>query len=257
MDETYLHLKHSRFFERLPDEQIAELAARAQLRRFDPGAPLFNPASPGDCVLLLISGRVRLYHVTPAGKQILLGIINPGEIFGEIALLVSGERAHFAEPMERSTIVVIPAGHVKALVETNPELCLRAAELALRRRIECERRLISLLFRPVRDRLIALLLDLAEKYGEAAPEGLRIGLPLSQQDLSSAIGSTRETVSLSLGELQSAGHIRVERRQVTLMNVEALRATVDQEKTQGWSDPTGASRKGRGGERPRSEGRTT
>lgn len=228
MDEIYRHLKQSRFFERLPDEQIVALAAQAQLRRFRPRAPVFTPATPRDYIFILISGRVRLYHVTPAGKQILLGIIDPGEIFGEIALLLAGERGHFAEPMVLSTIIMMSADAVKAHIQGDPELCLGTAELALRRRIECERRLVSLLFRSVRDRLIALLLDLAEKYGKSTPDGLRIGLPLSQQDLASAIGSTRESVSLSLSELHSAGYVDVNRRQVTLTNTQRLRTMIDQ-----------------------------
>ena len=98
--------------------------------------------------------------------------------------------------------------------------------MGLRRR-RIERRLKSLLFRSNRERLIFLLLELAEKYGQAASEGVRIGIKLSHQDLASIIGSTRETVTVVLSELQTEGYLIVRRRQIILARPGELAAGID------------------------------
>ena len=87
-----------------------------------------------------------------------------------------------------------------------------------------ERRLKSLLFRSNRDRLVHLLLELAEKYGRPTVEGVVLGIKLSHQDLASIIGSTRETVTVLLGELQQEGQLRIERRRIILTQFERLAA---------------------------------
>jgi CRP-like cAMP-binding protein len=95
------------------------------------------------------------------------------------------------------------------------------------RRQRVERRLKSLLFRSNRERLIYLLLELAEKYGRTNPDGLLIGIKLSHQELANMIGSTRETVTVLLGELQSEGLLAIQRRQVILRNPTRLADSID------------------------------
>ena len=95
------------------------------------------------------------------------------------------------------------------------------------RRQSVERRLKSLLFRSNRERLVHLLLELAEKYGHPTPEGTLIGIKLSHQDLASMIGSTRETVTVLLGELQAAGDLTIKRRQIILTQLDRLAACID------------------------------
>ena len=94
------------------------------------------------------------------------------------------------------------------------------------RRKRVERRLKSLLFRSNRERLIHLLLELAEKYGQRDSEGLLIGIKLSHQELANTIGSTRETVTVILGELQSENSVIVRRRQIILTQPDQLAASI-------------------------------
>jgi CRP/FNR family transcriptional regulator, cyclic AMP receptor protein len=86
----------------------------------------------------------------------------------------------------------------------------------------------SLLFRSNRDRLIHFLLELAEKYGQRTPEGVLLGIKLSHQDLAGVIGSTRETVTVLLGELQREGRLSVKRRQVIVKDLARLAASIDE-----------------------------
>jgi CRP/FNR family cyclic AMP-dependent transcriptional regulator len=227
MDDKFWYLKNCDLFERLSVEQIAEVESRSRVRAFDRGSLVYLPTDASESVLLLTSGRIKIYHITSEGKQASLAIIDPGELFGELAVFENGPREEFAETMEKSTVVLIPASLIHGLMEQHTHVSLGVTRLMGLRRQRVERRLKSLLFRSNRERLIYLLLELAEKYGRTNPDGLLIGIKLSHQELANMIGSTRETVTVLLGELQSEGLLAIQRRQVILRNPTRLADSID------------------------------
>src|SRR5690606_8994489 len=99
MGEKYWYLKNCELFEQLTAEQIAQLESHAKARTFARRSLIYLPSDASDSVLLLTSGRVKIYYVTPEGKQALLALIDPGELFGEVAILADGRREEFAEAM--------------------------------------------------------------------------------------------------------------------------------------------------------------
>ena len=227
MDEKFWYLKNCDLFERLTPEQLSRLESRSRSKTFERNSLLYLPTDRSDAILLLVSGRVKIYHITGEGKQALLAIIDPGEVFGELAVIDSGQREEFAEAMETSKVVLIPGSEVRLLMEEHPNVSVSVTKLMGLRRQKVERRLKSLLFRSNRDRLIYLLLELAEKYGQDTAQGVLIGIKLSHQDLASIIGSTRETVTVLLGELQSEGALMIKRRQIVLKLMEQLASSID------------------------------
>ncbi|NOX56426.1 MAG: Crp/Fnr family transcriptional regulator [Planctomycetes bacterium] len=226
MQEKFWYLKRCDLFERLDAEEIEALESRCLMRTFARKSLIYLPSDQSDSVLLLASGRVKLYHITHDGKEAVLALIEPGELFGELALVEPGQREEFAEAMIPSRVVLIPGEAVRELMEKHPEVSLEVTRLMGLRRRRTERRLKSLLFRSNRERLIHLLLELAEKYGRATSDGLLIDIKLSHQELASIIGSTRETVTVVLGELQAEGYLLIQRRQVILRNLEGLAASL-------------------------------
>ena len=227
MNEKFWYLKSCELFERLTPQQVERLESRSRSRKFERNNLIYLPTDASDSVLLLTSGRVKIYHLTGDGKLALLAIVEPGEMFGELAMLDAGQREEFAETMEASTLVLIPGEAIRSLMHDSPELSLGVTKMMGLRRRRIERRLKSLLYRSNRERLIFLLLELAEKYGQSTSEGVRIGIKLSHQDLASIIGSTRETVTVVLGELQSEGYVIIRRRQIILARLDALAAGID------------------------------
>lgn len=187
---------------------------------------IYMPADVGESVMLLTVGRIKLYHITPEGKQTLLALIEPGEIFGELAVFESGGREEFAEAMLKSTLIKIPRQAIVDLMETHADVAVGVTKLMGFRRRRVERRLKSLLFRSNRERLVHLLLELADQYGSSTPEGVRLGIKLSHQELASIIGSTRETVTVVLGELQSEESISIVKRQILLRKMEGLAKSI-------------------------------
>lgn len=226
MQEKFWYLKRCDLFERLDAEEIEALESRCLLRTFARKSLIYLPSDQSDSVLLLASGRVKLYHITNEGKEAVLALIEPGELFGELALVEPGQREEFAEAMMPSRVVLIPGAAVRELMEKHPEVSLEVSRLMGLRRRRTERRLKSLLFRSNRERLIHLLLELAEKYGRPTSDGLLIDIKLSHQELASIIGSTRETVTVVLGELQTEGYLLIRRRQVVLRNLDGLASSL-------------------------------
>ena len=119
MQEKYWYIKNCRLFERLETAQLDWLEARSRIRKFPRNTSIYLPADQSDGVLLLAEGRVKLCSVTPEGKQSILTFIEPGEVFGELAIFDRGQREEFAEAVEASTVVLIPADYLRKVVEEN------------------------------------------------------------------------------------------------------------------------------------------
>ncbi|QDU00284.1 Crp/Fnr family transcriptional regulator [Gimesia aquarii] len=227
MDKNFWYLKNCDLFERLSQDQIADVERHSSVRQFGRGNLVYLPTESSDSVFLVLTGRVKLYHITGEGKQALLALIEPGELFGELAILGGGEREEYAEAMLKSTIIRIPGQVIQDLMEQHAGVSLGVTKLMGLRRQRVEQRLKSLLFRSNRDRLTHLLLDLAEKYGRFTPQGVLINIKLSHQELASIIGSTRETVTVLLGEMQDERTIDVQKRQIILRKAQHLAHSID------------------------------
>lgn len=221
-------LKRCQLLERLTDSELQELESRSLLRRFRRSTPVYLPSEACDAVFLLTKGRVKICYLTPDGRQSILGFVEPGEVFGESALVdPHSRREEYAETVEASEIVWLPGDIIRKIAEQNPALSLGITRLIGLRRKRVERRLRHLLFLPTKKRLCHLILELAEEYGKETPEGIALSIRLSHQDLAAVIGATRETVTVLLGELQGDGLIQVGRRRITVVDMDRLAELVE------------------------------
>ena len=227
MSEKLWYLKRCELFQRLSPEQLTALEYRCRIRNFSRGSPVYLPADEAQGVLLLASGRIKICSFTDDGKQAILAFIEPGELFGELALLDEGQREEYAEAVDKSAVILIPAAVMHELIAANPQLSLGVTKLFGLRRRRIERRIKYLLFRSNRDRLVHLLLEMAEEYGARNGAEIELKIRLSHQDLASIIGSTRETVTVVLGELVAEGTLRLGRRRIVVTNLERLAASVN------------------------------
>lgn len=234
MSEKLWYLKRCHLFEHLSTAELRSIEGRSRVRSFPRQSPIYLPADSADAVFLLAAGRAKICHLTPEGKQSILAFIEPGELFGELAVIDPGrEREEYAEAVEASTVVMIPSAVLEEFMEKHAHLSLSITKLIGFRRRRIEQRLKHLLFLSNRDRLTHLLLELAQQYGERQREGIRLTIPLSHQDLANLIGSTRETVTVVLGEMQGEGLIKIGRREITIRQPELLARTVERE----WKGP--------------------
>ena len=222
MPEQYWHINNCQLFSRLDDSTLRRIESRSKSRSFKRGEPVYLPADSADGVMLLVSGRVRICHITPEGKQSIMVFVDPGELFGELAVLDAGNRNEYAEAAENCQVVLIPRAEMHALMQQYPDISFGITKLIGLRRQRIEKRLRNLLFRSNRERLVLLLLELVEQYGENIDGVTHLNLKLSHQELANIIGSTRETVTVVLGKLQSEGFLEIARRKIRITNLAGL-----------------------------------
>ena len=168
--------------------------------------------------------RVALHASLALGKALTLNYCGPSELFGEICLLEGGPREEMAEAMENSMVTEIERSDFERLLQNHAYLGYHMAKLMAGRRRELENKLETLVFRDVTSKLAELLLQLAEEYGVEDSRGTLVALKITHQELANLIGSTRETVSLTLSQFKRKKLICTEGRKVIICDAESLRA---------------------------------
>ncbi|HJZ92321.1 MAG TPA: Crp/Fnr family transcriptional regulator [Gemmataceae bacterium] len=227
MDGPIWYLKRCDLFGRLSEAEADRLNRRARIRRYPRGELIYAPADAGLAVLVLARGRVKIHDLTPNGRETILAFIEEGEIFGEVAVLDGRPRREFAAAVEPSEVLAIPREDFVGLLEVRADLTLSVTRLVGLRRERVEARLRNTLFLSSRGRLAHLLLELIESHGERNGDGHAIRFPLSHQDLAGLIGVSRETVTLTLGQMEADGLVAVERRRVVVRDLARLRRDAD------------------------------
>lgn len=217
MTERIWCIQKCRLFEQLSAADLSFLESRARVRVFPRNTSVYFPSDSADSVFVLAEGRIRLYSITPDGKQAILAIVEPGELFGELAILGNDERDEHAQAVGNSKVVALPRDAVESVLLRNADLSLAITKFVGFRRKKLERRLRNLLFRSNRERLVGLLCELLEQYGRRIDEGLLIDIKLSHQDIAGLVGITRESVTLTLGELQFEKLISVGRQRIVVL----------------------------------------
>ncbi len=222
MSDRVWYIQKCELFEQLAPSDLGVLESRARVRSFPRKSVVYLPQDAADSVYVVAEGRVRLVSITPEGKEAILAIFEPGDLFGELAILDGEPREEYAEAVLASKVIAIPREVIDQVMSRNASLTMAITKLIGWRRKKLERRLRNLLFRSNRERLTSLLWELTERYGRRTDEGLLIDIKLSHQDLAGLIGVTRESVTLALGELQSEGTISIGRQRIVVLNVTKL-----------------------------------
>jgi CRP/FNR family transcriptional regulator, cyclic AMP receptor protein len=206
----------------LPMEGVTKLA---HCRRF---TILYASGSPADSTFFLDSGLVKISRPIPQGKELLVSIVHPGELFGEQSILLGGPRRSSAEVLHESTIYVIPKELFLRFSQEQPEVWRLMAELTARREMVVEDRLEMVLAHDVRERILLSLADLAEVLGTCDEEGSGQSIPISQVELASMVGATRETTSSALNALARRGLVTLGRRRMVVSSPERLRMAAEE-----------------------------
>src|SRR5262245_61047299 len=229
MSEAFWFLKRCPLFEHLAPDECQRLEARSRGRSFRRRAVVYFPDEPGESILLLTRGRIKIIAITLDGREMILAFIEPGELFGELAVLDPSPRSEHAEAVEDSYALSIPREELLWLMGRRPDVALSVTKLIGLRLRRVENRLRNLLFRSNRERTVAALLELLGSHGRAAGGRWEIGLRLAHQGRAELIGATRETVTLTLGQLQRDGLIEVNRRRIVVLDRSRLVAEAEGE----------------------------
>ncbi|MEX2262834.1 MAG: Crp/Fnr family transcriptional regulator [Bryobacteraceae bacterium] len=193
------------------------------------GTALYSEGDRGHGIYFIESGRVKILRRSPEGRDALFAIAEAGEIFGEQSLLREDLRNTIAEILEDAVIHVIPRTGFLEYCRENPEVWEQLLLIFDWRREQVERQIELLLFYEVEERILRWLVDLADSDRVSTGESRTVRL--SQKELASVVGSTRETTSSALNQLSRQGLIQLERRRVVIPSVESVRAAINGRRT--------------------------
>src|SRR3954471_21943684 len=191
---------------------------------YRPRQVIYLPGDRAQGIHFLTQGRIKISKVTRDGKELTLAYRTEGDFFGEPCMLDGGPREEMAEAMDASTTVEITRDLLDGLLKTDGRASYRFARALIARRKDLETRVEQLIFKDVGAKLAELLLNLGQEHGLAHEHGTVVGLKITHQEMANLIGSTRETVSLTLSQFKRKGLIQTEGRKVILADLEGLRA---------------------------------
>lgn len=209
-------------FSQLGDGALDSLLHIASTRRLRPREVLFRKGSHGSQTYVIIRGRCRASTAAADGKELVLRIMDAGEVIGEISLLDGHARSATVSALEPTELLVIERRHLLPFLREHPEVAIELLEVLGRRLRTISELLEDTLFLNLPARLSRKLLALAEAYGREGPAGLHIELRLSQQDLGEMIGTSRESVNKQLRAWTEQGVLTMDRRHITIHRPEVL-----------------------------------
>lgn len=216
-------LKRAPLFKGLDQEAttaLVEAMTTLSLRR---GSVLFREGDTGDQLYVVVSGKVKLGRSGSGGRENLLAILGPGQMFGELSVFDPGPRSTTATAVTAAELRVLEHADLMTWVEKRPEVARSLlAQLAGRLR-RANDVVADLVFSDVPGRVAKALLDLADRFGESDEAGLVVNHDLTQEELAQLVGASRETVNKALADFATRGWIRLEPRSVTLIDVERVR----------------------------------
>jgi CRP/FNR family cyclic AMP-dependent transcriptional regulator len=216
------YLRRHDFLAGLEEAELQALADRTQMREYQRGKVILHPDTRQEMVYLIKEGRVKISRYSPDGREQILTFLESGDLFGELALIHEREPVH-VEAFEDTLICTMSRTDFAALLEHRPELMLYVIKVMGERLRQAEDEIADLVFRDVSGRIAALLLRLSEEYGEPGPDGMRVTLRLTHQDIASMVGATRETVTTTLSRFRESGLVAIDQRYIVVLEPDRLR----------------------------------
>ncbi len=209
-------------FAALDDDAAAALRSSMNEVELARGKVLFAEGDPGDRLYIVTEGKIKLGRTSSDGRENLLAVLGPGEMFGELSLFDPGPRTSTATALTDATAVGLGHDDLQPWLTGRPEVAgqlLRALAQRLRRTNENR---ADLVFSDVPGRVAKALLDLARRFGVQTGDGIHVTHDLTQEELAQLVGASRETVNKALADFQHRGWLRHEARAVVLLDVDRL-----------------------------------
>jgi CRP-like cAMP-binding protein len=204
-------------FNGLQRDELQRFADLTRERSYPKGSVILFQDDPGDSLFVLRSGRVKVVLIGEDGREVILGVLEPGAHFGELALIDDQPRSAHVIAMEDANLLILRREDFRRRVEANPSVAWALLTELSRRLRRADVKIGGLVLLDVPGRIARLLLDLADEAGNDMIEK-----PLTHQTIAQMIGASRETVSRAMKEFQDSGLITVERRKIAVGNREAL-----------------------------------
>ena len=211
------------FFAGLDPAALERLAGTMRARRFRRGEVIFHLGDPGDALFVIVSGEVKISLPSETGDEAILATLQPGAVFGELALLDGAPRSATASALSATETIVLPRDRFRDLIATEAHVrdALLASIAGELRRLTTH--VEELHFLDITGRLAARLVRLANEGGAPTDQGgIRLRSTLTQADLAAMVGCTRQSVNKLLGQFTDEGLLRLEREGIVVTDLAGL-----------------------------------
>ena len=215
-------VRRAPLFTALDDAQAASLRASMDSVKISKGGILFKEGDEGEHVYVIVDGKLKLGTASGDGRENLLSILGPGEMFGELSLFDPGPRTSTATAVTDAKLLSLSHEKLIPWLMGNPEVSLQLLARLAQRLRRTNEAVGDLVFSDVPGRVAKALIDLGSRFGKATDEGLFVHHDLTQEELAQLVGASRETVNKALADFASRGWLKLDGRAVLITDVERL-----------------------------------
>ena len=209
-------------FSALDDESAATLRASMTMVKVPKGNTLFKEGDAGDRLFVVVEGKLKLGTSSIDGRENLLSILGPGDMFGELSLFDPGPRTATAAAVTDARVLALAHDQVIGLVTQHPQVSLELLARLAQRLRRTNEVLADLVFSDVPGRVAKALMDLGSRFGVQKDDGLHVNHDLTQEELAQLVGASRETVNKALADFAARNWVRLEPRAVVVLDYERL-----------------------------------
>ena len=219
MDEV---LAQAGLFQGVAPEAAAALSEALEHADYARGETVFSEGEEGDTLYIVETGKVKIGRRAADGRENMLSVMGPSDMFGELSLFDPGPRTATATVITEARLASLAHSRLRPWINDRPEIAEQLLRVLARRLRRTNDALADLIFTDVPGRVAKQLLALSERFGSAEPDGLRVHHDLTQEELAQLVGASRETVNKALADFASRGWVRVDSRALTILDGERL-----------------------------------
>ncbi|SDS60804.1 CRP-like cAMP-activated global transcriptional regulator GlxR [Corynebacterium timonense] len=215
-------LARAGIFQGVEPAAVSALIGEMETVNFTRGTTIFDEGEPGDRLYIIIDGKVKLARHAPDGRENLLSVMGPSDMFGELSIFDPGPRTSSAVCVTEVTAATMNSDMLKQWIENHPEISQQLLRVLARRLRRTNASLADLIFTDVPGRVAKTLLQLANRFGTQEGGALRVNHDLTQEEIAQLVGASRETVNKALATFAHRGWIRLEGKSVLIVDTEHL-----------------------------------
>jgi CRP/FNR family transcriptional regulator, cyclic AMP receptor protein len=216
-------LRQAPLFNALDEDEARALRRQMTEVKLSRGEHLFNEGDDGDCLYVVLDGKMKLTRAAVDGRENLLSVLGPGEMFGELSLFDPRPRTSTASAVTDAILASLRHDALRPWLKERPEVSLHMLRALAQRLRRANDVTADLVFTDVPGRVAKNLLDLAERFGTEEADGLHVHHDLTQEELAQLVGASRETVNKALADFAARGWLQISARSVLILDVERLR----------------------------------
>jgi CRP/FNR family transcriptional regulator, cyclic AMP receptor protein len=212
----------------LPEDARAHLRSLVSTRVFQANQVVFLKGDEGNALMAVLSGRIRICSYSADGREVVLNVMRPGDVFGEIAMIDGGPRTADAFAMETTRLLILSRGDFMPFLERHPAVAITLLKVLCERLRRTSNQVEDYFFLDLRCRLAKCLLHLRSETDAGRNSGGAVTIRASQQLLASMIGTSREAVNKQLRAWEAMGLIALHRGSITILGADVLAAVVQE-----------------------------